>query len=80
MDHLLEWLCDHVPFVSMTLVAVALGSLHSVAGTCSAKDGVSREGGMRRTPPLLMACSGADPKAAAASLYARNAGTGIERT
>ena len=32
MDRFGEWLCDHVPLVSMTLVAVLLGALLAAAG------------------------------------------------
>jgi hypothetical protein len=80
MDHLRERLCDHVPFVTMTLVAAVLGFLHSVTGACSAENGAPRAGDVRRARPMLIACSGADPKAAATLLYVRNAGTGIERS
>jgi hypothetical protein len=32
MDRLGEWLCEHVPLVSMLLVAVLIGSLVAVSG------------------------------------------------
>ena len=33
MDRFGEWLCDHVPLVSMTLVAVLIGGLLAASGS-----------------------------------------------